>query len=542
VKEEDKNVDFGDPFGMAPAPLMLPTLGIALALPDQALVADAAAAAEPQPGIAQPGCVGAEREVQPYLTLFEDQLIEAPYAGASRPLCDRKEVVLADQSQAAADFFLFTSTPVASHFTGMIMDDLSQEFDPNSPQFGEKWAPPFVPVSVRDWTGRELSRVYSDKWGRINGLVPSTFTANVPSPSGYAPNMVMTCMNDPGPIPNPTNPSERITDPQYDPRYSNFCYTFQYMPGTTTYLDTPVLPVSAFAAGADAPVDCALPNGTPMIRQVNGNGAPGPFLNPGPPLLQVLNPGLRRLTIYSQGTVQVPNPAYAGPTGSQSKTIARDYGFGSCATSGANAGRVTLGSAALTLTYWDNDRIEATVPTLLTLLPNTNELQVTRCSAAGGRSSVAGVTVTASYAPADQPVRVQQGQSISAAIAAAPAGALVLVEPGSYDELVVMAKPVRLQGSGAGATVINAVKRPAEKLEDRRTGGVRRGRSPARPGVRRRRPRAGHPRHRGGRGHHGAGTEPGQRRRPPLGEPLPSVERPAVLRPGPDRRPHRDRR
>ena len=95
--------------------------------------------------------------------------------------------------------------------------------------------------------------------------------------SGFAPNMATTCMNDPGPIPNPADPTQMITDPHYDPRYSNFCYTFQYMPGTTTYLDTPVLPVSAFAAGADAPVDCALPSGTPVIRQVNGNGAPGPL-------------------------------------------------------------------------------------------------------------------------------------------------------------------------------------------------------------------------------------------------------------------------
>ena len=33
----------------------------------------------------------------------------------------------------------------------------------------------------------------------------------------------------------------------FNPQYSTFCYTFQYMPGTTTYLDTPVVPVAAFA-------------------------------------------------------------------------------------------------------------------------------------------------------------------------------------------------------------------------------------------------------------------------------------------------------
>ena len=443
---------------------MLPNLGAVLALPDQQMVADAVAMVGPVPGIAQPPCVGAPYTVPAYLSLFEDQLIEAPYAGVERPLCDRKQVELWDQSQAAADFYLFTSTPIASHFTGMILDDLSQEFDKASPQFGEKWAPPYVPVSIRDWTGREISRVLSDKWGRINGLVPSTFTANVPMPSGFAPNMVTTCMNDPGPTPNPTDPTQMITDPHYDPRYCNFCYTFQYMPGTTTYLDTPVLPVSAFAAG-DAPVDCALPSGTPVIRQVNGNGTPGPFVNPGPPLQQAGSPQLRQLTILSQGSVQVPNPAYEGPTGGTPRTITRDYGFGACPASGVGAGRVTLNNIGLTVSYWANDRIEATIPLALTVLPTTTELKVTRCAAAGGRSSIAGITVTSSYLPIDQPIRVSAGRSISDAIAAAPSGALVLVEPGNYDELVVMAKPVRLQGSGAGATLVNAVKRPAEKLQ-----------------------------------------------------------------------------
>ncbi len=446
VKEEDKNVDFGDAYALAPAVLMLPNLALARGLPDQAIVQEAMASAEPEPGLAQGACVGELRTVPQYLSLFEDQQVEAPYAGASRPLCDRKEVLLSDQAQAGANFFLFTSTPIASHFTGMILDDLSQEFDPNSPQFGEKWAPPFVPVSVRDWTGRELSRLYADRWGRINGLVPSTFTANVPMPSGYAPNMVMTCMNDPGPIPaDPANPaSPKVTDPQYDPRYSNFCYTFQYMPGTTTYLDTPVLPTSAFAAGADAPVDCALPTGTPAIRQVDGSGT-GPFVTPG-----------GTVTLLSMGKVQVPNPLYAGPGGPTPKTIERDYGFGNC------TGRVLFGNVGLPISSWSDGTIQVTVPAAFNRM--TDDLTVVRCPAAGGQASVGGITLTVSNHANDVPIHVAPGQSISDAIAAAQPGALIIVDPGTYDELVVMAKPVRLQGSGAGATFINAVKRPAERL------------------------------------------------------------------------------
>ena len=45
-----------------------------------------------------------------------------------------------------------------------------------------------------------------------------------------------------------------ITDPLYNPAYSNFCYELPYMPGDTTYLDTPVVPTQAFVgAGYNNP-------------------------------------------------------------------------------------------------------------------------------------------------------------------------------------------------------------------------------------------------------------------------------------------------
>ena len=63
------------------------------------------------------------------------------------------------------------------------------------------------------------------------------------------PSMMVACMNHPGPIADPTDPTKQIIDPYYNRSYTTFCYTLQYLPGKTTYLDTPVLPVSAFAAG-----------------------------------------------------------------------------------------------------------------------------------------------------------------------------------------------------------------------------------------------------------------------------------------------------
>jgi len=440
LKEEDNNVAFGDTYqSNAPVALALPGGALVPAIPDAAMVV---AAQAPEPGLAQPRCVGEVRQVPATLSLFPGELVEAPFASADRPLCDRKVVILSDQGQAAADFFLFTGAPIAGHFAGMVLDDLAQEFNIYSPQFGEKWAPPYVPVSVRDYKGKEISRLYSDQWGRINGLVPSTFTANMPSPSGYSPAMLMTCMNDPGPIPDPNNPGQTIVDPQYNPAYSNFCYTFQYMPGATTYLDTPVLPVSAFASGYNPP-SCEFDAGTPEIREVNGTGA-GPL---------VAKRGT--LTIVAQGDTRVPNPAYEGPLGPEPKTILRDFGFGD------NEGYVSLDGIELSISSWSAAEIVATLPANA----STGELIVTRSDS--GNSTTNGITVTVSN---ETPLRVPSTYAtIQAAIDAADPGALILVEPGSYDELIIMWKPVRLQGTGAGSTIINAAKRPTATVADWRT-------------------------------------------------------------------------
>lgn len=449
VKEEDKNVLIGDGY-IAPVGVVDPVFGVVDVLPAQSIIQ---AANAPSPGVASPACVGEKRTVPQFLSLFPS--MEAPYAGmAERPLCDRKEVILTDQSQGLADFHIFTSVPVSSHFTGMILDDLSQEFNPASPNFGEKWAPPFVPVSIRDFNGREIGRTYSDQWGIFNGLTPSTWNANVPLPSGYSPAIVTTCMNDPGPIPDPAHPGLFMTDPQYNPMYTNFCYNMQYMPGTTTYLDTPVLPVAAFASGYN-PVDCAFPDGTPTILKVDGGTDAdfGPFVPATGGTLRIFSEGK---STAGGWRVEVPNPAYEGPSNlAIPKTILRDFGFGS------TPGTVKLGNATLVAT-WGEQMITATVPAGTP----SGELIVTR---ANGKSSVNSVTVTVG---GTAPLRVGPGapySTIQAAIDAASPGSLILVAPGTYNELVVMWKPVRLQGSGAGSTLINAAKYPAEKVDNWRT-------------------------------------------------------------------------
>jgi hypothetical protein len=413
-KSQDRNVDFGDTF--IPAPELLPV-----------------------------PCVGAPYPVPDELSLFPG--VEAPLrtslTGKELPLCDRKLVALGGADNAAADFFLFTEVPIAAHVVGGILDDTANEFDPNSPQYGEKFAPPWLPVGIYDWTGRLIGETVSDQWGRFNALVPSTYTQNLPMPSGTSPNMLTTCMNDPS--------GPRYGD-QFNPQYSTFCYTFQYMPGATTYLDTPVVPVAAFAGPDQFPLDCELPDGTPKIYSVTDsadrNEGSGPYLASAPGTLY----------IHSMGTVTVPNPDYG--KASQPKTITRDYSFG---TQGAGSS-VTIGGILQVVNSWTNNSIQVQVA-------NGGQLVVTRDN---GLSTVNGVTVQVGLrqgagiqtVSVPSPPGVFPG-AIQQAIDAAGTNDLILVAPGVYNEFVIMYKPVQLQGWGAGSTEINAVKGvAAERLTD----------------------------------------------------------------------------
>jgi hypothetical protein len=257
VKEEDKNILIGDNY-IAPVTQQFAGLGSIFILPDQAAVNSAYNQNNPQNPTTDLGssprhegdtgsvetfwpCAGALRIVPDYISLFPGSQEVAPFAGASRHLCDRKEVRLDPQMSVLAKFWVFSSTHVAAHYTGFMLDDFSSEFDPYSPQFGEKFAVPNVPISFKDFSGAEISRVYSDQWGIYNGMTYSTWEVNPPNPTGYAPTMMVTCMNDPGPIPDPAHPGQTMTDPLFNPAYSQFCYEIPFARAD---------PVHGYAGGA----------------------------------------------------------------------------------------------------------------------------------------------------------------------------------------------------------------------------------------------------------------------------------------------------
>ena len=522
VKEEDKNILIGDNY-IAPVTQQFAGLGNVFILPDQAEVAastfSSAAgctvippsgtnpgyACNPQNGSQSLGrttlpshegdtgsvesfwpCVGASRVIPDFISLFPQSGEASPFAGATRNLCDRKEVTLTPQESVLAKFWIFTSAHVAAHFTGVITDDFTSEFDPFSPQFGEKFSPPNLPVSLKDWSGTEVSRVYTDQWGTYNGLTYSTWEVNPPNPTGYAPTMMVTCMNDPGPIldtrvGSPTN-GQMITDPLFNPQYSQFCYEIPFMPGQTQYMDTPVVPTSAFAGAGYNNPDCAYPDATPAVSEVDGDGV-GPWVSG----------ASKTLTIHSLGDQPVPNNAYSGPSATgapfNAKTVTRHYGFGAA----QGTGSVTIGGVTATVTGWSDTQITVTVPSVggssgIPLCPIQQQPQYshlggsagnTYCgqlliTAGNGKQSIDAVTVTVGgsapkYVSGTTPMSATGVGSIQQAIDAANPGDLIIVRPGTYYEMLQMWKPVRLQGVGAATSIINANTQPAGKMNTWRT-------------------------------------------------------------------------
>jgi hypothetical protein len=399
VKEEDKNVDFGDT--NTPSPLLLP-----------------------------PVCVGDPHTVPAELSLFPGVPTATP--GASTRLCDRKQIIVADKQNAAADFYFYTEVPKAARAVGFVNNDLAAEFDPNSPIYGEKSAPAWIPISIQDWAGKEVARVYSDEFGSYNALIPSTYTVNVPSPSGVSPNMLTIILN------HPLLPDGSI-DPHYDPSYATAPWTFQFLPGTSSYLDTPIVPVGAFVGYPKSGADVEPADGTPMIFSVT-NGAQGPL---------VCAAG-ESITITSIGMKQVPNPDYDPNIGGSSAMITRDFSFGN------TQGSVTVGGTPLTITSWSNSTITAQVPAGV----STGQLLVTR----GDTLRISETGITLHVGGCGSVVNVSAGQSIQAAIDGAAEGSLIIVGPGTYHENIIMHKSVKLQGWGAGSTMIYANPSPAERL------------------------------------------------------------------------------
>jgi len=239
-------------------------------------------------------CVGPDHVVQDP---------RSPSDGQERPLCTHREVTLSlGQSNPQADFFLFTDTPIPGRISGLVTDRLRVETDPDSPRYGKPRGIPNIPVGIRDYSSRLLETVYTDEYGFYEAVLPSTQSGPCQTPVGACPATYVFVINDPhgertatgtvnapGTVVRGTgthfgtevsvgdrirvgNEVRVVTDvtnstflsvdkawaragtgkalyvltanPSFNPNYLTDSLAFEVMPGKTTFLDTPLDPIS----------------------------------------------------------------------------------------------------------------------------------------------------------------------------------------------------------------------------------------------------------------------------------------------------------
>lgn len=338
-----------------------------------------------------------------------------PYYQDSRTM---KVVELGYGMNASCNFFLYTYVPIPGRIVGLASDDLNIETDPNSILYGEKRGIPYLPIGIRDFKGKLITTVHTDKNGTFEILLPSTYTANVPKPSGVALGMYRVIGNDPG---DPDNPNAG-----YNPDYHTLPLVFEVWPGKTTYADVALFPTAAFAQDPNGqflqPPQFVPDPGTPVINQLDVvyiNQALGDDLNLRDNENIISQEG-KTFTIYGENFAFIK-------------------------------GKVTLDGMEVPVKLWTDTRIVAYLPA--SFHGGAYQLLIHKFD---GKTTPMGITfhvLNDEYAP--NVIEVMPDQSIQAAIDKAVENSLIVIHPGLYYENIILYKNVKLQGMGANKTIID---------------------------------------------------------------------------------------
>jgi SdrD B-like protein len=428
------------------------------------------------PAIPPPPCVGDDHVIDQRTLVTRSPYFGNPTAHA--PLCDKHLVVLQNGQNFNADFNMMTNFPTdpngenpsdvqtgdvhePGRLVGQVFNDIYFERDPASIWYGEPRPIGGIPVGIYarvDTVPNANPPFDADHWrlfttvktspdGTFEVLLPSTETFNCPIPQGPCPGMYLVTVDDPGTKeqPNPTfNPNLLVATTPAD-----------VWPGLTTQLDLPLDPIS-------------------------GTACEDPAIEPRPELLQVSRPYVlasntgtaRRITISAD---------FIGTTGAATNTT----GVRATLTDVRNGQVQTLTRANGGIVSWvpstsggnTPDTIVIQVPAIAstasadanpstTFRPGPKQLTLTTADVNGGVSSVNGITVhvlgfngTGANAVGYTPPIVNvpppaftgpNAHAIQNAIDAAAAGSLLVLSPGVYNENVLLWKPLKLQGLGAG--------------------------------------------------------------------------------------------
>jgi hypothetical protein len=447
------------------------------------------------PQIPPPPCAGDTHVLdQATLTPRSNFYTGVQATSPSRPLCDKRLVVLQNDQNANADFHMMTNfrtdpngknpkdnrtgdVAEPGRIAGQVFNDIYFERNQESPWYGEPRPIANIPVGIyarvdtvcsgggTNCATPNVNTPYSpDNWrllktvttsadGSYEAIVPSTETFNCPIPQGPCPGMYLAIVDDPGTKAHP--------NPTFDPNLLVATTPTETWPGLTTQLDTPLDPISG--TGCDFSVsgpDTA--SATPELLQVSK-----------PYVLSSDTGTNRRITIKADFIGPAGPPGAAG--GHVNLTDART-GTVTTLTRTPGGGIVswTPGSGAVP------DTIVIQVPALGTnFRPGPKQLTIVGANSNGGSSSVNGITVhvlgtsggvtyTPNVVPVDPPPPAgTNAHALQDAIDGAAPGSLLVLSPGTYNENVLMWKPLKIQGVGPGG-IIGAHELNARAPEDPR--------------------------------------------------------------------------
>ena len=342
----------------------------------------------------------------------------SPFEGDRMPLCNARLIDLKTGNNANSDFFIFTDArykggppvtpsgggiPVPGRIVGILLDDLGLDLDPNSANYAGKRGLPNTPVGIRDYSGKLITTLYTDAYGRFEVLLPSTGTYNCPLPAGPCAGMYYVVGNDPGDVAAPSA--------NFNPNYQTLPLVFEVWPGLTTYADVAIIPTTNL-----------------LLTSTGGS--------------QFSTPPVCKIDADTTPDIQSVSQPY-GMVG-DSFTI-RGVGFGG--TQGTSS--ATLDGEALTVTSWSDSAIGVTIPATVPAGPH--QLLVTR----GGSMSPSGMTIHVLGAGYDftalQMRHVGVGQEytdLQLALDEAVDGDLILVHPGTYFDRFILHTNVKMQGYG----------------------------------------------------------------------------------------------